>query len=119
MGGSSEDWGADIAVDSDGNAYITGYTQSSNFPAATEPVPGPDHSLNGSDAFVVKLNASGTALLYATFLGGRGDEMGRGIAIDVNGMPTLWDIPVRQISRRLREVLTASSLGITMPRTLS
>jgi hypothetical protein len=74
LGGSGDDWGYGIAVDSSGNAYVTGGTGSSDFPA----VVGPDLSYNGYgyDAFVAKVNPSGTALVYAGFLGGSGDDWG-------------------------------------------
>ena len=67
LGGSNGDLGWGIAVDADGNAYVTGWTTSRNFPA----VVGPDTSYNGGDdAFVAKVNRSGTGLVYAGFLGG-------------------------------------------------
>lgn len=79
LGGSSEDCGNGIAVDSEGNAYVTGFTGSSNFPTANSI----DGSFNGSsDAFVSKINASGTSLLYSTYLGGSSSDYGTGIAID-------------------------------------
>jgi hypothetical protein len=86
LGGSGEDGGDDsgrsIAVDGAGQAYITGGTESTNFPAG----PGYDTGFNGDyDAFVVKLNAAGTGLRYATFLGGRGQDFGWGIAVDSAG----------------------------------
>jgi hypothetical protein len=82
LGGSDSDYGYGIAVDSSGNAYVTGETGSSDFPA----VVGPDLSYNGlSDAFVAKVNPSGTALVYAGFLGGLGWDDGNGIAVDSSG----------------------------------
>jgi hypothetical protein len=82
LGGSYYDYGCGIAVDSSGNAYVTGYTGSSDFPA----VVGPDTSYNGGgDAFVAKVNPSGTALVYAGFLGGSSEDAGRGIAVDSSG----------------------------------
>jgi pimeloyl-ACP methyl ester carboxylesterase len=82
LGGSDEDGGLAIAVDAAGNAYVTGWTSSSNFPA----VVGPDTSYNGGDdAFVAKVNPSGTGLVYAGFLGGSGWDVGRGIAVDAAG----------------------------------
>jgi hypothetical protein len=82
LGGSGWDYGYGIAVDASGNAYVTGWTSSSDFPA----VVGPDLSYNGNDdAFVAKVNPSGTALVYAGFLGGSYYDVGRGIAVDSSG----------------------------------
>jgi hypothetical protein len=84
LGGSDRDFGCDIAVDGTGSAYVTGFTESSGFPAASGP--GYDTSYNGvMDAFVVKLNANGTGLDYATFLGGSDDDYGNGITVDGTG----------------------------------
>jgi len=82
LGGSYSDSGYGIAADSSGNAYVTGWTYSSNFPT----VVGPDLSYNGGwDAFLAKVDPSGTALLYSGFLGGSDDDCGRGIATDSSG----------------------------------
>ncbi len=81
IGGSGGDGGFGIAVDSAGNAYVTGGTGSSSatFPETV----GPDLSHNGSgDIFVAKLNASGTGLVYAGYIGGSDGDTGRGIAVD-------------------------------------
>jgi hypothetical protein len=82
IGGSGEDSGGGIAVDVDGNVYVTGSTSSS---AATFPVKeGPDLTYNGGsiDAFVAKVKADGTALLYAGYIGGSSGDGGTGIAVD-------------------------------------
>ena len=81
IGGSGSDQGYGIAVDSSSNAYITGETFSSE---ATFPdVVGPDASYNGGgDAFVAKVNAAGTALVYAGYIGGASSDIGYGIAVD-------------------------------------
>src|SRR5204862_143310 len=64
-----------------GNAYVTGHTDSPNFPTAS-----PLQPFHGSDAFVAKLNAAGSALLYSTYLGGReSDDQGSAIAVDDSG----------------------------------
>jgi Bacterial Ig-like domain (group 1)/Beta-propeller repeat len=83
LGGSSDDNGFGIATDAAGNAYVTGFTASSNFPTASAF----DTSYNGgaSDVFVTKLNAAGTGLLYSTFLGGSSGDQGLAIAVDGNG----------------------------------
>jgi hypothetical protein len=86
IGGSGSDWAQAIAVDSSGNAYVTGFTSSDQ---TTFPVSGgPDLTYNGGnfyDAFVAKVNASGTALTYCGYIGGGGDEKGYGIAVDGSG----------------------------------
>ncbi|HXK30135.1 MAG TPA: SBBP repeat-containing protein, partial [Candidatus Binatia bacterium] len=89
VGGSLDDLGLGIAVDSAGNAYITGATNSAqtSFPDGNGfgAVAGFDDTQNGGvDAFVAAVNAAGTALLYATYLGGLGDDRGKGIALDAN-----------------------------------
>ena len=82
LGGSHWDFGHDIATDAAGNAYVTGYTLSQNFPLANPFQP----TLGGSnDTFVAKLNPSGSALLYSTYLGGNDDDYGRGITVDAQG----------------------------------
>jgi hypothetical protein len=85
IGGSGDDFGWGIAVDADGNAYVTGQTDSSQltFPV----VVGPDLTYNGGfdDAFVAKVNAAGTALDYCGYIGGSGHEVGLGIAVDAAG----------------------------------
>jgi len=86
LGGTANDYGLGIAVDSAGNAYITGATSSSSFPTASpiQPTYG-GGSLGQGDAFVTKLNAAGTALVYSTYLGGSGDDYATGIAVDGAG----------------------------------
>lgn len=84
IGGSGDDQGYALAVDSAGNVYITGHAASTatTFPDAG----GPDLSHNGDyDAFVVKINAAGTAILYAGYIGGSGEDRGTGIAVDSQG----------------------------------
>jgi uncharacterized repeat protein (TIGR01451 family) len=80
LGGSSDDHAYGVAVDSAGNAYVTGYTASTDFPHTA----GVLQSANGGgyDGFVAKINQSGTALVYSTFLGGSGDDYAVAIALD-------------------------------------
>ena len=82
-GNASDEEGYNIAVDSAGNAYVTGYTTSTDFPV----VSAYQTSLNGGwDAFVAKLNPAGNALVYSTYLGGSGAaDTGYGIAVDATG----------------------------------
>jgi hypothetical protein len=80
-----------IAVDSAGNAYVTGITASADFPVVNAYQQKVKVSPNRSpgNAFVTKLNPTGTALMYSTYLGGSGDywyrDSGRGIAVDGSG----------------------------------
>jgi hypothetical protein len=83
LGGEDLDRGVDIAVDGAGNAYVTGGTGSADFPTTAGAF---DTSYNGvGDAFVTKLNPTGTALAYSTYLGGRDNDFGFGIAVDGAG----------------------------------
>jgi uncharacterized repeat protein (TIGR01451 family) len=82
LGGASFDQGTGIAVDAQGSAYVTGYTESTDFPLAGA-LQGTLHGFN--DAFVVKLNPAGTALVYGTYLGGDSDDLGNAIAVDAQG----------------------------------
>ena len=80
IGGSGDDRALAAAVDPQGNAYITGYTTSANFPVTTGAF---QTKLGGPrDAFVVKLNAAGSALVYSSYLGGSGSDTGYGIAVN-------------------------------------
>jgi len=75
-----------IAVDSAGDAFVTGYTFSPNFPVSDKPFQ-PDYagSATTPNAFVTKLNPGGTALVYSTYLGGSGGDYGNSLAIDASG----------------------------------
>ncbi len=97
VGGGGDDWVGDdyadlaqniagihggLAVDTNGNAYVTGWTLSLNFPMrnAYQTVNG-----GGADAFLFKLGPAGTNLLYSTYLGGPGDDKGHAVAADNSG----------------------------------
>ena len=82
LGGLLSDVGYGIAVDSEGNAYVTGYTASANFPTQN---PYQGTLLGDSDVFVTKLAQDGASLVYSTYLGSQGDEAGHDIAVDVEG----------------------------------
>jgi hypothetical protein len=83
IGGSGGDEGNAIAVDGSGNAYVTGYTWSTDY----DVTPGAFQTTNGGgrDVFVTKLNATGTALVYSTYIGGSNDDEGYAIAVDGSG----------------------------------
>jgi len=83
-GADDENYGRDIGVDASGNAYVTGYTYSYNFPVT---VGAADVTHNGYwDAFVTKLNSSGNALVFSTFLGGSFYDMAYGLSVTSNGI---------------------------------
>jgi hypothetical protein len=83
LGGNNEDDGTGIAVDQNGNVYVTGLTKSSNFPITMDAY---DTSLNGDfDAFISKITYNGSSLLYSTFFGGNDQDIGYDIAIDSIG----------------------------------
>jgi hypothetical protein len=102
LGGNNRDCGYGIALDSAGNAYVTGCTFSTNFPVT----PGAFQTACGgacpvnSNAFVTEINPSGSALVYSTYLGGSGGDGGYGIAVDsagngyVTGYTNSTDFPV-------------------------
>ncbi|MBI1338464.1 MAG: hypothetical protein GC164_16095 [Phycisphaera sp.] len=80
LGGSNWDWGFGVTVDSAGNIYLTGWTESSGWTSG-----GFDTSFNGGyDAFVAKVNANGT-LAWSSYLGGSSEDKGSGIAVDGTG----------------------------------
>ena len=82
LGGTGLDEGADIALDDDGNIYVTGLTWSEDFPVTV----GPDLTHNGRmDAFVTKISPDGAEVLYSGFLGGVQQDEGLGIAVDRDG----------------------------------
>jgi hypothetical protein len=86
LGGNaqSDDVGFGIAADSNGNAYVTGFTASTNFPVLNPYQINHASDSGDSDAFVTKLTANG-ALSYSTFLGGNAGDFGQGIAVDFAG----------------------------------
>jgi uncharacterized protein (TIGR03437 family) len=90
LGGSQDDIGTGLAVDSNGSVYITGYTTSSDFPTkggVSDKFAGAGGNpfLPGGDAFVSKLSPDGSALVYSTYLGGSMDDRGLAIAVDSAG----------------------------------
>jgi hypothetical protein len=83
LGGTSPDEATGIAVDAGGNAYVTGYTRSSDFPVTS----GAYRTTNsaGQDGFLTKLNSSGSALVYSTFLGADQRTLPNSVALDSGG----------------------------------
>lgn len=100
LGGSGTDTGFGIAVDASGNAYITGATNSTNFPTTA----GVKQTAlkGGNDVFVSKLTAGGASLLFSTYLGGSLDDQGNAIAVDssgdtyITGVTASTDFPTTQ-----------------------
>lgn len=91
LGAAANDTALGIAVDRSGNAYVTGFTMSVNFPVTDGAYQthhrgqGGNDTWHFGDAFVAKLNAQGNQLLYSTLLGGSQDDAGTAIAIDADG----------------------------------
>src|SRR5713226_4438228 len=83
LGGEENDSTEGIAVDANGNAYVTDGTKSQGFPTTVNAYQGT--RAGDTDAFLAKLNPSGTSLLYSTYLGGSGTDRGSGVAVDSNG----------------------------------
>jgi len=98
LGGSGTDSAFSLSVDATGNAYITGSSASTNFPTKT---PLQAANAGNTDVFVAKLNNGGSALVYATYIGGAGDEQANGILVDstgsahVVGLTDSTDFPVQ------------------------
>jgi uncharacterized protein (TIGR03437 family) len=96
LGGDANDAGMAIAIDGSGNAYVTGFTDSLDFPTSGTPLQarsagngGQGNYMEYGDAFLTVVNPSGNAMLYSSYFGGRNDDIGFGIAIDANGVAYL------------------------------
>src|SRR5207253_8144235 len=90
LGGKQDEETDDLAVDSAGNAYVVGYTGSDDFPTTAGAfqrtrAPAAQQSGASNDGFITKLNPSGTALVYSTYLGGNSEDLLASIAIDDSG----------------------------------
>ncbi|HNT74469.1 MAG TPA: SBBP repeat-containing protein [Anaerolineae bacterium] len=85
FGGDGFDTAFKVAVDAQQNVYAVGYTTSTNFPGAGQPQPDFGGGSLLGDVFILKLNAAGNAVVYATYLGGSENDMGDSIALDANG----------------------------------
>lgn len=97
LGGSGDDVGRSLAIDAEGNAYVAGDTFSTNFPTINPMQPA---NAGRRDVFVVKINPAGSALLFSTYFGGSGEELGA-LAIDaaknifIVGLTTSTNLPQR------------------------
>jgi len=121
LGGSDNDGGYGIAVDTSGCAYVTGWTLSANFPTT----PGAfDTHADSSDAFVTKLDTakSGAAsLIYSTYLGGSGSDRGKSIAVDANGNTYIAgetdsnDFPVRSAYQTRKQGTQDTFVSVLSP----
>ena len=85
LGGGGTDVATGLGIDSAGNVYVAGYTSSVQFPT-TAAAPQRNYGGGISDAFIAKLNAAGTALLYSTLLGGPGADSAAGLAVSAEGV---------------------------------
>ncbi|HEU0186071.1 MAG TPA: SBBP repeat-containing protein [Blastocatellia bacterium] len=85
LGGSGGEYPGSIAVDAAGNAYVIGQTYSFDFPTSNPLQPNPGGNSDTTDVFVAKINPQGSALVYSTYLGGRGLDAGDSIVVDEDG----------------------------------
>lgn len=91
LGGSRDDGAYDLAIDPAGNAYLTGFTVSPDFPTKNalfshiSGAPDPTFGVYATDAFVTELNTNGSDLVYSTYLGGSARDLGSAIAVDPAG----------------------------------
>jgi hypothetical protein len=127
LGGSGDDHATGLALDHAGNVYVSGTTTSRNFPitphAWQRTYHGGSATAGGGDAFVAKVNGTGSALVYSTYLGGTGVEQSGGIAVDrggdalVTGMTTSRNFPTtpRALWRTPHGVPCSSNLSPNGP----
>lgn len=87
IGGNGTDGAADVAVDSAGNAFITGMTGSSNFPTYNALYNQYRDGNDSGDVFLLKLSPNGSSFVFSTYLGGTGIDVGYGLALDTFGNP--------------------------------
>ena len=117
FGGSAFDWIFGIAVDSTGDAYVTGFTGSADLPTLNAAQPG--FGAGSSKAFISKFNSAGAQLVYSTFLGGSGHDGGQAIVLDaaneaiVTGYTTSADFPTTAESFQTKYTGSGSDSFVT------
>jgi Beta-propeller repeat len=89
LGGSAEDDLRSIAVDGTGDAHVTGWTRSANFPTANAFQPNNDATPGNTNAVMVELNAAGSSLVYSTYLGGSAGAFAASVATDPSGVASV------------------------------
>jgi uncharacterized repeat protein (TIGR01451 family) len=120
LGGNGTDAASDIAVDASQNAYVTGYTESPDFPVAAPLQPTCHEDTYESDAFVTRIAALGGSMPFSTCLGGAGGDAGTAIALDaagqayVVGATSSTDFPTVPTGAALQPVLAGSSDAFVM-----
>jgi len=121
MGGSTDDEVARIAIDSAGNSFLTGYTSSIDFPVTSGAHD--DRSkiagqwFRNNKIFAVKVNATGTSLIYSAVIGGSGGDQATGLAVDSSGAPTSPEPQTHWISRlRVERIKSAIRVALTSPK---
>lgn len=118
IGGNNTDFGNSIWVDANQCVYITGYTNSTNFPTA---MPYQNSLAKDNDVFVTKFNKDGKTLAYSTYLGGSGEDYGYGITVDldgcayVTGHTTSSDFPVKNAYQSFKQGINSAFLTKLTP----
>jgi uncharacterized protein (TIGR03437 family) len=121
LGGSQDESARGIAVDSQGNVYIAGFTNSPNLPFTANSFQpayagGSTTNIPTGDAFIAKINPEATAVIYNTYLGGSGDDIGMALAIDstgaayVTGFTDSTNFPTKNSTRRYAGGGTAAAM---------
>jgi len=118
LGGSGGDYGRAVTHDAGGAFYVAGRTASANFPVhqAFQTTYGGAGGLGLGDAFVAELDSSGSSIVFATYLGGNGDDEARGIAVDATGVYVCGrtDSTAPQFPTTVGAIQTAQGLGSDM-----